>query len=303
MWISELALRCGYEYYGSDCEVDSIRYASAAEKNSIAIILKEQDINETIANSVIMLPAFTESDKTVMFSSDAIEFAAVRIAKELLGAKGMSLFQKTEYAKSQNYFLGKNVTIECGTIISPNVYIEDDVFIGKNCYIEPNVHIGYGTVIGDNVYIGCGSSIGEKSFYHYYDSCRLQEFPGIGKTIVNPNVSIGNNSTIQRGTFSDTLIGDGCKIGNLIDIGHDVTIGKNCKIVSQTGVASNVVIGDFVQIFGQAGIANNVIIGDNAVIYAKSLVTKNVPTGQKVSGMYAREHMEELKIQAKLHRL
>ncbi len=302
MKISELAQKCGYEYCGRDCEIHSIRYAAAADEDSIAIITNRGEVEATRANCIILLPIFVNTKKTMLFASGSIESAVVRVAKVLLENKEIFLQHTCKYSKVENYYSGKNVKIGNGTVISPNVYIDNDVIIGESCYIEPNVHIGSGTVINENVFIGSGSSIGAKSFYHYYDD-KLMDFPGLGKTIINRAVSIGNNTTIQRGTFSDTIIGEDCKIGNLIDIGHDVTIGRGCKVVSQVGVASNVTIGNFVQIYGQAGISNNVRVGDFATIFAKSSVTKDVSDGQKVSGLYAREHSEELRIQAKLRRL
>lgn len=153
-----------------------------------------------------------------------------------------------------------------------------------------------------DVSIGDGTIIGAESFYHYFDN-GLQEFEGLGTVIINDNVSIGSNTIIQRGTFSDTLIGARSRIGNLIDIGHDVFIGHDCKIVSQTGIASNVRIKNYVTIYGQVGVANGINIGNQAVVYAKSLVTKNIDDNQHVSGMYARDHIDELRIQAKLRKL
>lgn len=303
MKVCELAKKCGYEFVGKNIDVDSIRYAAAADVNSIAIAKSVKEIDCTKANCVLISLAFVDTDKTLIYSSDPLELASVKIAKVLAEANGQTIYKKTTYKKQLDYFVGKNILIGRKTIISPNVYIEDDVQIGGECYVEPNVHIGRGTIIGSRVYIGSGSSVGANSFYHYYEDNQLVEFPGLGKTIIYDGVSIGNNTTIQRGTFSDTIIQKECKIGNLIDIGHDVEIGINCKIVSQTGIASDVHIGNYVQIFGQVGVANNISIGDYAVVLAKSLVAKNILLGQKVSGMYAREHSEELKIQAKLRRL
>lgn len=300
MRISELSKKCGYEFFGNDCIVRSIRFAQFAEEDSIAIVKDIYEIENTKAKCVLLEPTFVKTNKTVLFISDDLNIAMVRIAKALMENQDICFKQYIKYEKEKDYYIGKNVNIEGNTVISPNVYIDNDVSIGENCYIEPGVHIGNGTIIGNDVYIGNGSSIGAKSFYHYYDK-ELLEFPGLGKVIIGDNVNIGNNTTIQRGTFSDTIIGQNSKIGNLIDIGHDVNIGINCKIVSQTGIASNVFIGDYVQIFGQVGISNNIRIGNYCQILAKSLVTKNVMDGKKVLGIFAREYSEELRIQAKLH--
>ncbi len=299
----ELATKCGYEFVGNDVEINSIRYSSVADANSLAIAKNAEEVANSNASCVLVSPSIIDTNKSIIYAADSLEFASVKAAQLLMEEENEPSFKRMRYTKYEEYYLGESVHIGNNTIISPNVYIGNNAKIGKNCYIEPNVHIGWGTVIGDDVYIGSGSSVGANSFYHYYDNDELKEFPGIGITKIHNEVNIGNNTTVQRGTFSDTVIHHGCKIGNLIEVGHDVEIGINCKIVSQTGIGSNVVIGNYVQIFGQVGIANNVNIGDYGVVFAKSLVTKNVLPGKKVSGMYAREHIEELKMQAKLRSL
>lgn len=298
MRVSEIADRCGYEYCGEDLEVDSLRFAVCAGHNSIAIAQPADCIGEIEAQCILIQPALINTDKTIIFAGDSIEYAAVKIARLLQAEKGIRS-RSVKYQQHDHYFIGEHTVIGKNTYVGPNACIDDDVIIGDDCFIAPNVHIGTGTIIHNGVRIGSGSFVGSDSFYHYYDD-GLQEFEGLGVTMIREGVSIGNNTTIQRGTFSDTIIGARSKIGNLIDIGHDVCIGHDCKIVSQTGIASNVKVGNYVTIYGQVGVANHVTIGDKAVVYAKSLVTKNVNAGKHVSGMYARDHIEELRMQAKL---
>lgn len=301
MKISEIAMQLDYDFYGTDVDVISIKYAHAANSNEIAIIRKASEVDITVAQCVLSQPAMIKTDKTILYSSDPIEFAAVKIAHILIGERREN-GKNTNYSMVDNYYIGENVYIGKNSYIAPNAYIDNNVSIGDNCYIAPNVHIGSGTQIRNGVRIGTGSMIGADSFYHYYDK-GLKEFAGLGKVVIGEDVTVGNNTTIQVGTFSDTIIGARCKIGNLIDIGHDVCVGQDCKIVSQTGIASDVVIGDSVTIFGQVGIANGVTIGNNAIVYAKSLVTKSIMDGKRVSGIYARDHAEEVKTQAKIRRL
>lgn len=299
MKISEIAERCGYEYCGEDIEVDSIRYAEYAENNSIAIVKVVEEIEKTKANCLLLKPMLVNTKKSIIFTGDSLELASVKIA-QFLQEKQQS--KRINYTVQEGYYIGENVTIGKNTFIAPNVFIDDNVVIGNNCSIAMNSHICSGVIIKNEVKIGDGSIIGADSFYHYYEE-GLREFIGLGTVIVEDDVSIGSYTTIQRGTFSDTIIGARSRIGNLIDIGHDVIIGHDCKIVSQTGIASNVNINNFVTIYGQVGVANDISIGDKAVVYAKSLVTKNVKEKQQVSGIYAREHAEDLRIQAKLKKL
>lgn len=302
MKISEIAKLSGYSFCGKDFNVDSIRYAEYAEDTSIAIIKNIDSINKTKARCILVEPKIIDIDKTIIFTGDPIEIAIVKIAQVLEDSKNnfneLSIHQKVD-----NYFLGKNVIIGSDTIIAPNVFIDNNAVIGHRCYIGPNSYIGSDSIIKDNVSIGASSTIGANSFYHYYENDCLHELKGLGRVIIEKNVSIGSNTVIQKGTFSDTKIGESCKIGNLIDIGHDVIIGNNCKIVSQTGIASNVKIKNNVTIYGQVGISNDISIEDNACIYAKSLVCKNVKSNEIVSGIYACNHLDNLKMIVKLRRL
>ena len=209
-------------------------------------------------------------------------------------------FEQTDINAVQ---VGQNIEIGEGTHIAPFVSIGENVMIGKNCKIESNVFIGSGSQIGDNVIIRSGSRIGVNCHYHYAQNGRHNSFCGVGRTILEDGVEIGCNTVIQRGTLSDTVMGTGTIIGNLVEIAHDVTIGKGCLIVSQVGICGNVKIGDHVQIYGQAGVVNWVEIDDNAVILSRARVTKNVRAGAKISGLFTNEHAEELKYQAKLRKL
>lgn len=301
MKISEIAIQSGYEFCGDDIDVNSLRYAEYAEDNSIAIVKNTDCIEKIKAKCILLQPNIIKTDKSIIFVTDSIEFASVKIARILQENRG-DFPQIVKYRQKDNFYFGENVSIGSNTVIGPNVCIDNNVVIGNDCYIAPNTHIGDGTIIKDYVKIGDGSTIGSDSFYHYYED-GLQEFKGMGSVIIEENVSIGSKTIIQRGTFSDTIIGTRSKIGNLIDIGHDVIIGHDCKIVSQTGIASNVKIGNYVTIYGQVGISNNVCIGERAVVYAKSIVTRHVKKNQNISGIYARNHVEELKMQAKLRRI
>ena len=301
MRISEIARKSGYEFCGKDVDVNTIRYAECAGDKSIAIVENTDGIERVKARCILVNPTIINTDKSIIYTSDSIEFASLKIA-HILKEDILQRSHKLNYHQQDNYYLGENVSIGDNTAIGPNVCIDNDVIIGSHCYIAANTHIGCGVIIKDSVKIGDSSTIGADSFYHYYEN-GLQEFVGLGTVIIEDNVSIGSKTIIQRGTFSDTIIGTRSKIGNLIDIGHDVIIGHDCKIVSHTGIASNVKIKNYVTVFGQVGIANDVCIGEKAVIYAKSLVTKDIKDSQHVSGIYARDHVEELKTQAKLRRL
>lgn len=302
MKIQEIAEICGYEFYGSDCDIRNISYTDIATEDSLAIMQAPEDIVHTRAVAILTEPKYIRTDKTVLLISDPLDIAAVKVAELLIERGEIKRYDTPKYTNVNGYYVASNVRIGEDTVVLPNAFIGEDVKIGKHCVINSNVHIMGGSIIGDDVYIAAGSVIGAEAFCCYYDS-GLKRFPGIGKVVLEDQVEIGYHTIIQRGTFSNTVVGKGSKIGNLIDIGHDVRVGNNCKIVSQTGIAGHALIGDGVEIYGQTGIVNHVRIGDYAMVMAQSLVTKNVPDGERVSGRFARKHSEELKRQAKLNRL
>lgn len=302
MRIQIIAELCGYVLCGSDCDIKTISYADAAFDNSLAIIYTQKEMFSTDARAVLTEPRFVQTDKSVLLIYEPLDVAAVKIAMLLAQNGEVKLYDRPDYHIVNGYFIANNVIIGEDTVVSPNVFVGEDVRIGNHCVIDPNVQIKGGSVIGNNVHISSGSVIGADAFCHYYDS-GLKTFTGIGRVVIGDDVEIGYHSIIQRGSFSDTVIGERSKVGNLVDIGHDVQIGCNCKIVSQTGIAGRVIVGDGVTIYGQAGIANHVTVGNQAVVMAQSLVTKNVQIGETVSGRYARKHSEELRKQAKIDRL
>jgi UDP-3-O-[3-hydroxymyristoyl] glucosamine N-acyltransferase len=305
MKLSELAARLSYYCAGeNDIEVCSIKIASKASQNDIAIARSRRDIHKTAARVVLTTPIIEETDKTLLFCHDAVDFAAVKIAKLLIQAGSLPDYSAPiTYAQQSGMIMtGKECSIGNGTAIAPFCTLGDHVVIGENCVIESGVWIGSDVRIGDNVVLHSGVKIGAPSFYHYGEE-DLRSFTGIGTVYIDDNVEIGCNTVIERGAFSDSAIGCNTKIGDLVNVGHDVCIGQNCKIVSQVGIAGEVAIGNYVRLFGQVGVANHITIDDYATVMAKSSVIKNVSRGKCVSGRYTREHMEELRLQVKIKKM
>ena len=161
------------------------------------------------------------------------------------------------------------------------------VAIGRDCDIGPNVTIGF-ALIGDRVTICAGAVIGEPGFGATATSQGLVDIPQLGRVILQDGVSIGANSTIDRGAFDDTVIGENTKIDNLVQIAHNVRIGRNCVMAAYTGISGSVEIGDDVQCGGRAGVADHISIGSKARIGAAAGVFKDVPAGETWGGMPAR---------------
>ncbi len=204
---------------------------------------------------------------------------------------------KNKYIKlkiGKNIFLGKNVRIGRNCSIGHNTIIESNVKIGNDCNIGSNVIIK-NSVIGNSTNILDGAIIGKKGFGFFQDEKNNIRYPHIGSVIIGDNVEIGCNNTIDRGSLSNTTIGDGTFLDNQVHIAHNVKIGKNCIITGQVGFAGSSSIGNKVMIGGQAGISGHLKIGNNVQIGGGSGVIKNIASNSKVMGYPAKNIREFLK--------
>ncbi len=303
MKVSELAQKLGYHASGRlNDEITGVAYAVSARPMDVALIFNRKEAENTASTILAMtVPGIIGDSRTIIYTVDEMELACLRIAR-LLIEEGVCPDYSTPspvHPINKGYSIGQNVHIGANTTICSGAVIHDHADIGSNCRIGPNTIVNGGVTIGNNVTIGCNSCIGGDAFYRC-DNFGKGLFCGIGGVRIGDSVSIGNQVTVQRGAFSDTIIGKGTRLGNLIDVAHDVKIGENCFIVSQTGFASDVTIGDNVTLYGQVGVSNNVTISNGARVYAKSLVTKDIGEKQRVSGYYAFNHKDDLRLLAKL---
>ena len=194
--------------------------------------------------------------------------------------------------------LGENVTIY------PNVTILDECAIGKNTVIWSGAVVRERCHMGNDCIIHPNATIGADGFGFRPDPQRgLVKIPQIGNVILGNNVEIGANTCVDRGKFSSTVLGDGCKIDNLIQIGHNSKLGRFCIMAGQSGLAGSVTLGDGVLIGGSASITDHVTIGDGAIIGGGSGVTKDIPGGKTMLGYPAIEARDALKQWAILKRL
>jgi UDP-3-O-[3-hydroxymyristoyl] glucosamine N-acyltransferase len=171
-----------------------------------------------------------------------------------------------------------------GCIIYPCVFVGQGAQIGNDCIIYPNVAIYDGCKIGNRVIINANSTIGEDGFGYASHKGTHHKIPQIGTVVIEDDVEIGTSCGIERGTIGDTVIGQGCKIGDLVVIGHGTKIGPHCLLVPQVGIAGSVTIGHHCIAGGQVGIVGHVNVGNNVTIAAQAGVINNVPDGTTLLG-------------------
>ena len=221
--------------------------------------------------------------------------ATVRLGRGVQLGDGVSL--------GAYVIVGDGARIGARTTIDTHTVVGEGVEIGADCHLYPHVTVYPGSSLGSRVVVQAGARLGSEGFGYVFRGGAHTQIPHIGRCIVHDDVDIGANTTIDRGSIDDTVIGAGTKIDNLVQIGHNVHIGRLCMIVSQTGISGSTHVGDGVVIGGQAGIGGHLNIGDRAQIGAQAGVTGSVPAGESWSGYPARPHRESLRAQAAVFKL
>jgi UDP-3-O-[3-hydroxymyristoyl] glucosamine N-acyltransferase len=180
--------------------------------------------------------------------------------------------------------IGPRAEIGAGTVIAAGAGVGPDVRIGRQCAVGAGATILH-ALIGDRVIVRSGARIGQDGFGYLSGPRGHEKIPQSRRVIIQDDAEIGANSTIDRGSVRDTVIGEGTKIDNLVQIAHNVSIGRHCLIAAQTGIAGNVTVGDFVAIGGQAAVAGDVAIGEGAVVAGRSRIISDVPGGAHFPGL------------------
>jgi UDP-3-O-[3-hydroxymyristoyl] glucosamine N-acyltransferase len=203
----------------------------------------------------------------------------------------------------QGVTLGDRVTIGARVTLYPGVFVGDDSKIGDDTLLYPNVVVREGCTIGARVIIHSGSVIGSDGFGYVQDQGRHFKIPQLGGVTIEDDVEIGANVTVDRATLGQTIIKQGTKIDNLVQIAHNVTIGAHSILVAQVGIAGSTRVGHHVMIGGQAGLADHIVIGDQVMIAARAGVNRSLEPNQIVSGAPVMPHEVWVKAQAVIPRL
>ena len=259
-------------------------------KASAAIVSSDFEPTERIELTLIKVKDPYSSFTTILELFD----------KDLSKRKGIS--QLTDVDKSSKIsdsaFIGSFSSVGENSIISEKCIIENQVFIGNNveigkgCLIYPGVKILDDTIIGQNCIIHSSTTIGSDGFgFAPNDDGSYKKIPQTGNVMIGDNVEIGSNSTIDRATLGSTIISNGVKLDNQIQVAHNVEIGENTAIAAQSGVAGSTKIGKNCMIGGQVGIIGHIKIGDNVKIQAQAGVTSNIESNSRVTGTPAISYM------------
>ncbi len=272
---------------------------------------KESQSNAIIVNKEFSNPRL----KKTLIRVDNPVFAYIKTLEYFSPKKENKVGIHNSAVISKNVKIGKNVYIGPNAVIDSNVEIGDSSFIGASCYIGENVIIGKknkikanvsiykNTSIGDLCIIESGTVIGTDGFGLTFYKGENHIIPHKGKVVIEDKVWIGANCALDKGTINNTIIGTGTKMDNLIQIAHNVQIGHHCVIAGQSAIAGSTIIGNYVTIAGQVGIIGHLNIGSNCTVASKSQVTKSLAENSFVSGIPARDHKKNLRLNAQLNKL
>ena len=252
-------------------------------------------------------PVIVSDNPTLAFSKVSSIFSD-EMSKHFTGIHKTAIISDTaklgrDVAVGPYTIISDKAQIGDGTIIYSGCFIGEETSIGKNCLFYPNVVVREKLSIGNRVIVHSGAVIGADGFGYTEAGGIQHKIPQLGTVVIEDDVEIGSNTTIDRARFDKTVVGQGTKIDNLVQIAHNVIIGKNCIIISQVGISGSVEIEDKVTLAGQAGVVGHIRIGAGAVVAAQACVTKSVTAGVMVSGYPAKPHDLAKRISASLQRL
>ncbi|MGH7731370.1 MAG: UDP-3-O-(3-hydroxymyristoyl)glucosamine N-acyltransferase [Candidatus Eiseniibacteriota bacterium] len=214
-----------------------------------------------------------------------------------------------DVALGREVAIGPHCIVEAGATLGDRVvlmggnYVGHAAVIGEDSYFYPRVVLREECVVGARCVVHPGAVIGSDGFGFAFDAGRYHKVPQVGNVVIGDDVEIGANTTIDRATTHSTKIGDGSKIDNLVQIGHNVVVGRHCIVVAQVGISGSTELEDHVTLGGQAGLVGHIRIGKGAMVGAQSGVTKSVPAETVVTGYPATQHTIWRRLQALFHRL
>jgi len=289
--LSELAEKTGCRLQGEDCLIDNVADLDTAEQGQLAFIYNPKYLDKlasTRASAIITKEEWLQDSGHAFLVADNPRLAFVKATRLLNPEKKHSsgICSSAVIAEGVSIpasaYIGPNVVIQSGVLLGEGVQIgagsvlADNVHIGNSTVICPNVTVGHDCRIGDNCIIYSGVVIGADGFGYERDGEAYLKIPQLGNVRIGNDVEIGANSTVDRGALHDTVIHDGVKIDNLVQIGHNVEIGKHTVISAQSGVAGSTRVGEYCLIGGGVSIRDNIEVVDNVMLTGRTLVSSAI---------------------------
>jgi UDP-3-O-[3-hydroxymyristoyl] glucosamine N-acyltransferase len=199
--------------------------------------------------------------------------------------------------------VGARARIGDRVVLGAGVVVGDDAQVGEDALFHPRAYLAYGCIVGRRVILQAGAVVGSDGFGWAFDQGRLEKIPQVGIVALADDVEIGANACVDRAQTGVTSIGEGSKIDNLCQIGHNCRIGKHTAIAALTGLAGTGTVGDYVQVGGHSGINGHITVGDRVTVSGNAMVWNDVPDGATISGQPAQTHRDEIRLQAYIRRL
>jgi UDP-3-O-[3-hydroxymyristoyl] glucosamine N-acyltransferase len=299
MVASELAKKLGGTLIGEDREVSGLAPSEKPLKDSVVVVANEKTLVglESATLAVLVLPqkiTLTTRHPVVQVRDTRLALAQLtqlfdtrpKVAEDIHPSAVIHPTAQLEGSVhvAENVVIRANASIGKGTRIGASCVISDNVTIGENCLVHPNVTLYANVQLGHRVIIHSGAVIGSDGFGYAASPMGAAKIHHLGSVRLGNDVEVGANTCIDRGTLSDTTIGDRTKIDNLCQIGHNVQIGTDCLIAGRGGISGSVTIGNRVTLGGSVGIGDHITLGDGATLAGGSGVTKSVPAGETWAG-------------------
>jgi UDP-3-O-[3-hydroxymyristoyl] glucosamine N-acyltransferase len=316
--IGEIVDFVGGEFAGpGDAPIASVAPLASAGADQLSFLSNRKYAAELGATKAgaILVPRKLDGDDPRWIRVDDPYFAFAKIMKRWFSSRPTPKGISPQAVVASSAKLGRNVTLGHFAIIGEDVAVGNNVtifqgvsieagsVIGDDCVIYPNVTIYDGTRIGQRCIIHAGAVIGSDGYGFAMHEGKHHKIPQIGIVRIEDDVEIGAGTTIDRAALGETVIGEGTKIDNLVQIGHNVKIGKHCLLVSQVGIAGSTELGDHVFVAGQSGFSGHLKIGHRVQVAAKSAVLADVPDDTKVMGSPAVPFNEFARRQAVVKKL
>ncbi len=308
--IEELARLTGAEVVGDlSLKIKGLAPLDKACAGDITFLANKRYLRaaeSSAAAAIICTEPLSRSDKTYLVCSNPyLAFAQVltHLHAQKPEAKGVSAHAVVadsanigaDVTIAAGVVIGERVTIGSGTIVYPNVVIYADVEIGADCILHAGALVREGSILGKRVILQPGAVIGSDGFGFAPDGEEYYKIPQVGYVILEDDVEIGANTCVDRATMGQTVIGRGCKLDNLIQIGHNVNVGVHTVMAAQAGISGSSKVGRHCTFGGQTAMAGHIKTGDNLIVGARGALSGNTKGNQVVSGVPAFAHREWLK--------